>query len=77
MPMTKEQILAEARALGASERGEVAEELLLSITAEDRQRIDAAWLDEVRRREQAFARGEMKSHPVEEVIERVRARDRR
>jgi putative addiction module component (TIGR02574 family) len=81
MALTKEQILSEAMALGPDEREALAEELLQSITQDQQADIDAAWLAEVRRREEALALGQAPSTPVpsssvEEMIARVRARSR-
>ena len=74
--MTREQILEEARALDPSERSALAEDLLLSITPQEQAAIDAAWLAEAHRREQAYQRGEMTSSPLSEATERVRSRKR-
>ncbi len=74
MPMTKEQILAEAMALDPREREALADELLLSLTDGDHAAIDAAWLAEVRRREEAFVRGETSTSPLDAVMARLQAR---
>jgi putative addiction module component (TIGR02574 family) len=74
MPMTKEQILTHAMTLGAGEREALAEELLQSIAEGDRAALDAAWLAETRSREEAFARGEMSTSPLEDVLARVRSK---
>lgn len=77
MAMTKEQVRAEAMALDPQDREVLAEELLLSLSETDREQIDAAWLAEARRRERAFARGEMSTSPVDDVIARVQSKARR
>jgi putative addiction module component (TIGR02574 family) len=69
--MTKEQIKSEAMHLEPSEREELAEELLLSIDGPDREAIDAAWLDEARRRDAAYAANRTHVRPVNEVLERL------
>ena len=74
MPMTREQILTHAMTLGAAEREALAEELLQSISDGDRDAIDAAWLAEARSREEAFARGEMSTSPLGDVLARVRSK---
>jgi hypothetical protein len=60
--------------LDATDRGALAEELLLSITPADRDRIDAAWLAEARRRDESLRNGTTSARPVDEVIERLRHR---
>lgn len=72
--MTKEQIYEQAMSLRPTEREALAEQLLLSVTDDDQAAIDAAWLAEARRREEAFSRGEMTTSSVDEVIGRVQAR---
>jgi putative addiction module component (TIGR02574 family) len=73
--MTKEQIISEAMELVPAERQTLAEELLLSIDETDQEKIDQAWLEEVRGRDAAFQRGEMSASPVEEVLNRIRTRN--
>lgn len=73
MPMTKDQLLAEAMSLDPDEREALAEQLLLTLTDADQAAVDAAWLKEARRREAAFQNGEMTSAPVDEVIARLTA----
>ena len=51
MTLTKDQIKEAALHLDPHDRETLAEDLLLSVTAEDREAIDAAWLQEVRRRD--------------------------
>jgi len=59
--MTKEQVKSAALQLDPSERQALAEELLLSIDGEQSSTIDAAWLDEVRRRDDDFSAGHTSS----------------
>jgi putative addiction module component (TIGR02574 family) len=75
--MTKEQILSQAMSLGAVEREALAEELLRSIADDDLAALEAAWLAEVRAREEAFAGGEMTTSTVDEVVTRIRSKARR
>ena len=77
MPMTREQLFAEARALDPREREALAEELLLSLDEADRATIDAAWLEEVKARDASYRRGESKAYPVDDVIAELRARAKR
>lgn len=72
MGLTKTEVRDAALALDPAEREELAEELLLSITGTERDAIDAAWLDEARRRDAAYSAGKTKAKPVERVIERLR-----
>ena len=74
MPLTKSQIRTGALALKAHERELLAQDLLLSITRQDRDAIDAAWLVEIRRREGDYAAGKTGSKPVQEVIRRLKRR---
>ena len=71
MPMTKNELLAEAMALAPEEREALAEELWLSLDGEDRESIDAAWLEEARRRDAAYASGQVQAKPADEVVQRL------
>ena len=75
--MTKEQLFAEAMVLAPEQREALAEELWLSLDGTSRQEIDAAWLDEVRRRDAALANGQDKTSPLEEVLSRLTSRGSR
>ena len=77
MSMTKDQILAEAMALGPDEREALAEELWLSLNGGQQAAVDAAWLEEVRRRDAAFAAGQIQDSDLDEVMARLLARGRR
>ena len=67
MPMTKEQILAEAKALNPEEREALVEELWLTLD-EERTAIEAAWVAECKRRIEAVDRGEMPTIPGDQVM---------
>jgi putative addiction module component (TIGR02574 family) len=71
MPMTKEQILAEAMKLDPEDRVAVAEQLWLTLENEPDRELDAAWGEEAERRMAAYERGEVEAKPVDEVIERL------
>lgn len=72
MPMTKDQILAEARSLTAEERDRLVEDLLsLDDVAAGR---DAADLAEARRRDAEFAAGGQQTIPVGDVVARLLGR---
>ena len=77
MPMTKDQILAEAMVLPPADRQALADDLLSSMSEADRDALDAAWLTEARERDAAFARGESDASPVEEALSRILSRDQR
>jgi putative addiction module component (TIGR02574 family) len=75
--MTKDQIIAEARKLDLADLEDVVEELLGTLP-EDRQAfIDAAWLQEAKRRDAAFEAGEVTASPVEEVLTRILSKARK
>ncbi len=69
--MTKDQIISEAMSLTPAERQSLAEQLLLSLNDDDREAIDAAWLEEARQRDAEFARGEMRSSTVDDAVARI------
>lgn len=73
MPLTKDQIMTEALQLDPLEREALAEELLLSLSESDCRAIDAAWLEEAKRRSEAYREGRETAKPVDEVISRIRA----
>jgi len=77
MTMTKDQVKSAALQLDPSEREALAEELLLSIDGTERSAIDAAWLDEARRRDEAFRSGRTSAKSVDDVIARLTNKDRR
>jgi putative addiction module component (TIGR02574 family) len=58
MPMTRQQLLAEAMALSAEDRERLAEDLWQSLDDATRDEIDDAWTTEIRRRMEAIDRGE-------------------
>lgn len=74
MPMTREQIRVAAFELDPADREILAQKLLLSLGAADRDAIDQAWLAEVRRRDASFINGTTTASPVEEVITRIKRR---
>ena len=73
MALSREQLLAEALALEPMDREALADDILRSLSDAEQHAIDAAWLEEARRRD----RGPVKGSTVDEVIERVRAQGRR
>jgi putative addiction module component (TIGR02574 family) len=75
MPMTREQLFAEAMSLDAQERGALAEQLLMSLDTDPG--IESAWVQECRQRIEAVDRGELATVPGEEVMRKLRARLKR
>jgi putative addiction module component (TIGR02574 family) len=71
--MTKEQVLAEAMALNADERQEVADELLDSLTPAQAAAIDAEWLREAHRRGEEIRKGAVAPIDGEQVMRDARA----
>lgn len=75
MPMTLEQLKAEAMQLSPEERADFADWLWISATP--REEVEAAWDAEIARRVAAVDAGEAKWIPAEEVLaeidEKIRA----
>jgi hypothetical protein len=71
MPMTKEQIISEAKKLAWEDRAEIVEELMLSQSPEDSAAIDAAWCAEAKRRQEAVERGELEAVDGDEAMRRA------
>jgi hypothetical protein len=69
--MTLQQIKDAALKLDPAQREMLAEELLRSVTREERDAIDQAWLEEAHRRDAAFASGETGAKPVQQIIDRL------
>jgi putative addiction module component (TIGR02574 family) len=76
MLLNKEQIRDAAMKLQPVEREILAEELLLSIDSNEREKIDAAWLVEVRRRDAEFSQGKISAKPVEEILAQLESKGR-
>ena len=77
MVLSRQQIKDAALRLEPGEREALAEELLLSIQEADRERVDAAWLAEARRRDAAYRAGNVTARPVDEIVTRLRDKARR
>ena len=78
MPLTtRRQIRNAAMKLPPNDREALAEEILLSVSGEDRDAIDRAWLADVRRRDSAFRNGKSRAKPVDQVLARLEAKARR
>lgn len=72
--MTRSQVVAEALKLDPEDRIEVAQQLLASLDHLSEAEIEALWLIEAERRDEALDRGELKSIPAEEVFANLRSR---
>ena len=71
MTLSKEQIKVAALQLDPADREALAEELLLSIDGAERDEVDAAWLDEVRRRDEEFVSGKTTAKTADQIIDRL------
>lgn len=72
-----DQVITTALALSRDERAKLAERLLASLEdeedREDPETVERAWVDEVKRRQERFRRGEIREVPADEALARVRA----
>jgi putative addiction module component (TIGR02574 family) len=72
------RILDAAMKLPSAERAELAAILTDSIgDGSSPEQIEAAWLEEAKRRLAAYERGEMQAVDYEDMMRRLRAKDRR
>ena len=76
MTLSREQIRAAALELDPADREALAEELLLSVGADEREAIDKAWLQEACRRDAALISGKTSAAPVDEVLDRLQQKGR-
>ena len=72
-----DDIMKDALSLPPGARAMLADQLLVSLDAEDQKRIDALWAEEAERRDQEIEEGVVTPIPGEEVMERLRARYKR
>lgn len=72
MPSVAEELEAAALSLPRGERARLAERLLASLDEEGE--VEEAWRDEVRRRLEAYRKGEMEAVPANKVLEEARDR---
>jgi hypothetical protein len=75
--MTKEEIKTAAMQLDPVEREALAEELLLTLPQLEEEAIDAASLEEARRRYESFLQSGGVAKTVDEVVARLRSSVRR
>ena len=72
MPMTVEQIAAEAMHLPTEARAQLADRLVESLDAAEFNRIDNLWATEARRRLDEILRGKAETIPGDEALARAR-----
>jgi len=72
-----DDIMEDALSLPPGARAMLADQLLVSLDAEDQKRIDALWAEEAERRDKEIEDGLVTPIPGEEVMERLRARSKR
>ncbi len=72
-----DDIMRDALSLPPGARAMLADQLLVSLDAEDQKRIDALWAEEAERRDKEIEDGLVTPIPGEEVMERLRARYKR
>ena len=72
-----DDIMKDALSLPPGARAMLADQLLVSLDAEDQKRIDALWAEEAERRDKEIEDGKVTPIPGEEVMERLRARYKR
>lgn len=70
--MTTDQIEQELMKLPAADRARLAERLIASLDKDAE--VEAAWLAEVRRRDEELESGEVEAIPVEDALTAIRAR---
>ncbi len=72
MPMTIEQIAAEALTLPSEERALLADRLVESLDAAEVSRLDRLWASEAKRRRDEVRSGAVRTIPGDEALARVR-----
>ena len=72
--MTQTEVIAEALKLDTRSRAELAKRLLESLEKLSETEIEALWIEEAERRDEAMDRGDLPAIPAEEVFAKIRAR---
>ena len=72
MPMTLDQLAAEALHLPTEARAQLADRLVESLDAAELNRIDKLWASEARRRLDEILQGKVETIPGEEALARAR-----
>jgi putative addiction module component (TIGR02574 family) len=73
MARSLEEIRQEIRALSTSDKEELLRSLWEELDGPPDPDVEAAWIEEVRRRDLELERGEVESIPAEEVFQRLRS----
>jgi putative addiction module component (TIGR02574 family) len=71
------KVVSEALSLPPRSRAKLAEQLLESLDDPKQKEIDRLWADEVEDRIDAYARGELRAIPGQEVFRRLKPRKKR
>lgn len=74
MARTLDEVRSEAMQLSLEERSALADELWESTLSDEAREIQEAWLDVAERRAEEIRTGTAVTYPIEESIERVRAK---
>lgn len=74
MSVTYESVEQAARQLTTRERAALAQTLLRELDGGEDEDVEAFWIEEAKRRYEAYLRGEMSSSPGGDVFARVRER---
>lgn len=72
MPMTIDQLAAEALALPSEERALLADRLVESLDSAEANRLDQLWAAEAKRRRNDVRKGSVETIPGDEALARVR-----
>ena len=72
--MTVEEVENQAMRLSVRERAVLVERLLASLEGDATENVEAAWLDEARRRRSAFRSGQIPAVPADSAIRDARAK---
>lgn len=72
MNITLETIAEAAKQLSVKDRAALAQTLLKGLDDGVDEDVEALWLEESKRRYDAYLRGEMEARPGQEVMERLR-----
>ena len=69
-----QQILQSALSLSPDDRVEIAESLILSLDEQRAADIEAAWVEEIKRRIESIEKGQVELIPAHEVMREMRER---
>ena len=74
MTAIAEQVLKDALGLPPVDRADLIEQLFRSFDARADHRVDAAWMEEIESRIEAYDQGKIVASPAEEVLARINRR---